>query len=130
MPVTGILLPITGKVVAITVSAVVFGPAEAINWFNMRRIIEGTLVAEVDNVVSWALEASGQFSTSSAYRALCQGSVTEHFKGIWRVPLPFKIKIFLWQLISTHVCFVARRRTLNTFSSDATTPNSCGVVYD
>ena len=47
----------------------------------------------------WALEPSGRFSVSLLYRKLCEGTPRKHFCEIWRVAAPWKIKVFLWQLI-------------------------------
>ena len=55
------------------------GMEENIEWSNISREIEMLAMSNLDNRVSWSLEASGQFSTRSVYIKLCHGSVLVHF---------------------------------------------------
>jgi hypothetical protein len=48
--------------------------------------------------LSWALEASGSFSTSSLHRKMCQGDTCRYTKDLWSAAIPLKVKIFTWQL--------------------------------
>jgi hypothetical protein len=61
--------------------------------------IAGTQLSEGQDVISWALELSGKFSVKSLYRKLFQGTPRKHFSDIWKVDVPMKICIFLWQLL-------------------------------
>lgn len=56
-------------------------------------------LSEEDDRVSWSLENSRKFSTSSLYLSLTHGAAVTCFKKVWHTRVPPKIKIFLWQLI-------------------------------
>ena len=48
------------------------------------------------DVVRWALEKSGKYSTSSLYKAMTYGGVTDtRAMMIWQSPIPLKVKIFI-----------------------------------
>jgi hypothetical protein len=72
---------------------------ELVEWDNLCREVQGLPTEESDDIVSWALEPSGQFSTNSMYLCLSRGASVTCFKEVWKVTVPPKIKIFLWQLI-------------------------------
>ncbi|XP_051221392.1 uncharacterized protein [Lolium perenne] len=76
-----------------------FGLAETVEWDNLCREVQGLPLSTDDDEVSWALEPSGIYSTSSVYARLAQGAATASFKDVWRTRVPPKIKVFLWQLI-------------------------------
>jgi hypothetical protein len=76
-----------------------FGLAERVEWDNLCRIFDLSPVSEGDDVVRWALEQSGEYSTGSMYSKLSRGGTVTHFKEIWRTRVPPKIRVFLWQLI-------------------------------
>jgi hypothetical protein len=76
-----------------------FGLAEAVEWDNLCREVWGLPWELEEDVVSWALEPSGVFSTNSIYARLSQGMVITSFKEVWLTKVPAKIKVFLWQLI-------------------------------
>jgi hypothetical protein len=48
------------------------------------------------DMASWKLENIGKFSVKSTYNALTSSDGGPHFKYIWKVKIPPKIKIFLW----------------------------------
>jgi hypothetical protein len=76
----------------------VFGPEETIEWEALRARIPDTLLESPDSV-SWHLSASGIFKVKSAYRALYRGPALTWTSPLWKNPLPFKTKIFVWQLL-------------------------------
>jgi hypothetical protein len=53
---------------------------------------------EDSDVVFWALNKNGKFSTKSMYVFLEKSISGANYKWIWGAKLPLKIKIFMWQL--------------------------------
>lgn len=57
----------------------------------------------------WRMEASGQFSSKSAYHAFFIGSIEfEPWKRLWRTWAPLKVKLFVW-LALWNRCWTADR---------------------
>ncbi|KAE8780094.1 hypothetical protein D1007_46766 [Hordeum vulgare] len=75
-----------------------FGPAEVLEWNSLREVVPLPLSPEPDSV-SWSLSPSREFSVSSTYQALCRRPVLPWPSPLWKVPMPLKIKIFVWQLL-------------------------------
>ena len=51
------------------------------------------------DVVKWALEKSGTFTTKSMYRWLShRGVINKRLQHIWQSRLPMKLKVFLWHI--------------------------------
>ena len=79
-------------------------------YLNVWDLIqEVVLQHDVEDVHKWRFEASGQFSTKSAYEALFIGSV--YFavgKLIWGTWAPKKCKFFMW-LVAHNRCWTADR---------------------
>jgi hypothetical protein len=76
-----------------------FGLPEAVEWENLCRVFDLCSFSPEEDEIKWALEPSGGFSTSSIYMRLSQGAVVTHFKDVWRMKVPPRIRVFLWQLI-------------------------------
>ncbi|KAK1693054.1 hypothetical protein QYE76_009751 [Lolium multiflorum] len=76
-----------------------FGLAERVEWDNLCRIFDLSPASEGNDVVRWALEQSGEYSTRSMYSKFSRGGTVTHFKEIWRTRVLPKIRVFLWQLI-------------------------------
>jgi hypothetical protein len=76
-----------------------FGLAKAIGWENICREIQDLPISLDDDWIGWRLEPSGQYSTSSMYQSLAGCLAVTHFKDVWKLRIPPKIKVFLWQLI-------------------------------
>jgi len=75
-------------------------------WDMIQEVI---LQPEVEDVHKWRFEASGKFSTQSAYKAFFVGSVQfEPYKLIWGNWAPRKCKFFLW-LVAHNRCWTADR---------------------
>jgi hypothetical protein len=56
------------------------------------------------DVVRWALEKSGKYTTSSLYKAMTFGGVTDTGAMlIWKSPIPLKVKIFFWMAIHDRI---------------------------
>jgi hypothetical protein len=75
------------------------GLNELVDWENLCREVQGLLIEEENDEVSWSLEPSGRFSTRSMCLNLSRGAKVTCFKEVWRARVPPKIKIFLWKLI-------------------------------
>ena len=75
------------------------GSQERIEWASLwREIADFSLTSDRDRI-RWTLEPSGRFSVRSLYRKLCQGASRKHFSDIWRIAVPLKVRVFLWQLV-------------------------------
>jgi hypothetical protein len=55
-------------------------------------------LTEEDDIFSWNLHQSGQFSVRSMYLALINNGYIERNKFIWKLKIPLKIKSFMWYL--------------------------------
>jgi hypothetical protein len=76
-----------------------FSLAEAVEWENLTRELDFTQASEGDDLISWHLEPSAEFSTKSIYCRLSQGAAVTHFRDVWRTRVPPRIRVFLWQLL-------------------------------
>jgi hypothetical protein len=75
-------------------------------WDLVQEVV---LQPEVNDVHKWKLEASGEFSTKSAYEAFFFGAILfEPSKLIWSNWAPRKCKFFLW-LVAHNRCWTADR---------------------
>ncbi|XP_071677232.1 uncharacterized protein [Lolium perenne] len=75
------------------------GPPARIELALLLSETAGTQLSDGPDIISWALEPSGKFSVKSLYRRLCQGTPRKHFSDIWKIAVPMKIRIFIWQLL-------------------------------
>jgi len=87
----------------------------ALGWLGLAEYLElWDLLAEVnlsdlEDVHRWKLEASGSFSTQSAYRCYFLGSITfEPWKRLWKSWAPGKCMTFVWLAIRNR-CWTADR---------------------
>lgn len=62
-------------------------------------MLAGTNLSPRPDELTWTLERSGKFTVSSLYHKLCQGTARKHYSELWRVAIPLKIRVFLWQLV-------------------------------
>ena len=65
---------------------------------NLLSLLEGVVLTQGPDIVSWRLIASGKFSVNSLYRALARGTHQQVASGLWKARLPLKIKVFFWQM--------------------------------
>jgi hypothetical protein len=63
-----------------------------VEWYNLTRELSFSQVSTNEDVVSWHLEASGDFTAKSLYLQLSQGAVVTHFREVWRMWVPQRIK--------------------------------------
>jgi len=74
-------------------------------WDNMAGFVLNT----TDDIHHWKFEASGIYSTRSAYRNFFAGSITfEPWKRLWKSWAPSKCKTFVWLAIRNR-CWIADR---------------------
>ena len=80
------------------------------NLMDLCDLLEGmVLQPDVPDVHTWRFSESGEYSASSAYRALLLGSVSfEPAERIWKSWAPGKCKFFLW-LVEHDRCWTADR---------------------
>jgi hypothetical protein len=76
-----------------------FGLAKAVEWDNLCRIFDLHPFNPGNDKVTWGLENSGEFTTKSIYYRLSLGAAVTHFSEVWKIRVPQKIKIFLWQML-------------------------------
>ena len=74
------------------------GQPEIAEWQELLRIVGDTQLSEGQDSFSWHLEPSRKFSVKSLYSKLCLGTPRKHFREIWGIAIPLKIRVFLWQL--------------------------------
>uniref|UniRef100_A0ACD5X8X8 Uncharacterized protein n=1 Tax=Avena sativa TaxID=4498 RepID=A0ACD5X8X8_AVESA len=75
-----------------------FNEVEASELQSLMGALPAAL-SEGKDVASWLLLPSGEFSVSSAYKALFQGPARPWSGPLWEAPLPLSICIFVWQLL-------------------------------
>lgn len=75
------------------------GPLEMAAWDQFANMLRTTSLTSEPDTFRWKLEPSGQFTTSSLYRALHNGAAPFQAMDIWKAGVPTKVKIFLWQLV-------------------------------
>ena len=77
-----------------------FGFEEMAAWGELQELIQEIFLSEEEDVVRWSLETKGEYSTKSLYRWLSYQGVSDvQLQRIWKLKVPMKIRIFLWQVI-------------------------------
>ncbi|XP_039855235.1 uncharacterized protein LOC120713315 [Panicum virgatum] len=92
-------------------------------WDVLTDVILHVLVVNTtDDTHHWKFEASGNFSSKSAYRAFFAGSVSfEPWKRLWKSWAPSKCKTFIWLAIRNR-CWTADRLQKRGLSHPARCP--------
>lgn len=68
-------------------------------WQDLLQILNTFTAAAPQDHITWALESNGKFSVNSLYQFLSFGGVQEiHAMEWWSLPIPPKIKVFMWLL--------------------------------
>jgi hypothetical protein len=67
-------------------------------WRELCALVADMELVQGKDKISWHLENSGKFSVKSLYAKLCQGATVTHFKDMWELKVPLKIKILSWQM--------------------------------
>ena len=75
-------------------------PQEYNSWIDLTYSLQGcNPESDAADIVFWALEPKGHFSTISLYRFLTDWGMPSRVAGlIWKCKIPLKIKFFLWQM--------------------------------
>ena len=95
----------------------------ALGWLGLAEYLEiwdlisGVNLSDLEDVHYWKPEASGSFSTHSAYRSYFVGSITfEPWKRLWKSWAPGKCKTFVWLAIRNR-CWTADRLQKERFAA-------------
>lgn len=73
-----------------------FGLEEIEEWEHLLHKIDGTIITNEEDTVSWAFQKSDQFTTASLYHEITFPVVPNRWMMlVWEAKLPLKIKIFL-----------------------------------
>jgi hypothetical protein len=84
---------------------------------------------EVQDSHTWRLTSSGQYTTKSAYDALCQGSIRfDPWRRIWKSWAPGKCRFFIW-LAAHDRCWTADRLAQRNLPHPELCP-FCGQVKE
>jgi hypothetical protein len=68
------------------------GDEEMQEWRSLQSMLEGVVITNEDDKIAWGLSSSKQFTTSSLYRFLRSGGVTNKMaRDIWSYKVPLKI---------------------------------------
>uniref|UniRef100_A0A0D9X511 Reverse transcriptase zinc-binding domain-containing protein n=1 Tax=Leersia perrieri TaxID=77586 RepID=A0A0D9X511_9ORYZ len=65
-------------------------------WYDLIAKIMYTNLNNNEVTFKWNLHQNGQFSVRSMYLALTNNGFRDRNRGLWKLKLPLKIKIFLW----------------------------------
>jgi hypothetical protein len=69
-----------------------------IDWHNLVTMISNFRLQEGNDRFSWNLRKDGTFSVRSMYLHRLDSFAPYCNKGIWKLKIPLKIKVFLWLL--------------------------------
>jgi hypothetical protein len=69
-----------------------------IDWHKLVTLISNFRLKEGNDRFKWNLHRDGTFSVCSMYLHRLDNIVPYSNKGIWKLKIPLKIKIFLWLL--------------------------------
>jgi len=65
---------------------------------NLVSCLAAVALSHEEDEFTWNLDSTGVFSIKSHYRGLINQNVPNVNKGLWKLKIPLKIKIFLWYL--------------------------------
>ena len=83
-------------------------------WKRLVELLTSVSLGEGRDIMCWALEKSGKYSTRSLYKALTFGGVENKFlMGIWKTKIPLKIQIFLWMVYHDRIQAVVQLKKRN-----------------
>lgn len=69
-----------------------------VEWLSLVARISHVQLVDGPDYFKWSLTRSGNFSVRSMYLHLIDAQPPFNHKGIWKIRVPLKIKIFLWFL--------------------------------
>jgi hypothetical protein len=99
-----------------------FGIAEDFEWEELIKVVERVATSQQPDSVTWILEKSGEFSTSSLYKFSTSslykeitfpGMENKWMLNIWQADLPLKIIFFLWKVCNDKIQFAEQLRKRN-----------------
>jgi hypothetical protein len=118
-----------------------------VEYLDLWDVLTDVILHGTDDTHHWKFEASGNFSSKSAYRAFFAGSVSfEPWKRLWKYWAPSKCKTFIWLAIVTSVgrltvykkegsltllaarCATKKKRQSNIYSPHVSSPDSFGLA--
>jgi len=83
-------------------------------WERLVELLTSVSLGEGRDIMCWALEKSGKYSTRSFYKAITFGGVENKFlMGIWKTRIPLKIQIFLWMVYHDRIQAVVQLKKRN-----------------
>jgi hypothetical protein len=78
-----------------------FDIREELEFGELSDLLTDVQLTNAEDSVTWVLEKSGNFSTSSLYKELTfTGFSNRWLVCMWETKLPLKIRFFLWQVIN------------------------------
>ena len=90
----------------------------ALGWRGLAQYLEvwdliaGVNLTNFEDIHRWKPDASGLFSTRSAYRSYIVGSITfEPWKRLWKSSAPGKCKTFVWLALRNRSIMKKRNAT-------------------
>ena len=93
-----------------------------VEYLDLWGVLTDVILHGTDDTHHWKFEASGNFSSKSAYRAFFAGSVSfEPWKRLWKSWAPSKCKTFIWLAIRNR-CWTADRLQKKRAPSPCTLP--------
>lgn len=106
-----------------------FGREEIIQWEDLKNLLFNVEFRERSDSFHWCLHSSGLFSVKTLYIHVSFGGVTSwKLQRLWRIKIPLKIKIFLWQVFQDRVQ-TAKQLSLGGWKGDINCV-LCGVIED
>ena len=74
-------------------------PIEYDDFSAMLSSLQSCHLTPLDDVIDWALEKNKSYSTKSLYScATDRGVRIRSSDSVWKVKVPLKMKVFLWQI--------------------------------
>ena len=67
-------------------------------WISIINQVFSYNFVDSKDVITWSWSKCGKFTSKSMYDHLSLDESGPNFKHLWKVKLPYKIKIFLWLL--------------------------------
>lgn len=71
-------------------------------WEELKKLVDEVELIESKDRVSWLLNSKNKFVVKELYLFL-KSSPLFGFRGIWKLKLPLKIRVFLWLMIKNSI---------------------------
>jgi len=77
-----------------------FGTGEVREWNRLLQKLDGVLLSDQTEQVSWKLEKKGMYTTKSMYRFITFGGVIDkRARKLWKNKMALKLRVFVWQAV-------------------------------